>query len=126
MGERLTGKFDQQQVDGFEAMQEAGEADSYSEAVRRASAVGLQQMGYTNGKQTNTTLRKATQEASKLFLYFGLAIMGITWFYPLELRVMAVGPIVSGLFLVGVDRVLATHEPNISNKLRSLFGGEPA
>lgn len=126
MSEKLGIAFDETQVDALEQMQEEGKADSYSEAGRIACAVGLQEMGYTNGGYSQTMLRRAVREVAKLFLVAGFVIVGLTYFYPLGFRIMAVGPILSGLFLLGVERVLASVEPTVSNRLKGLFGGETA
>lgn len=126
MSEKIGVTLDEYQVDGLDEMKEQGRADSYSEAGRIAIATGLEELGHTNGSTVKTPLRATTHELAKLFLWAGFVLMGITFFYPIELRILVVGPITSGLFLLGVNRLLANIEPRVSNKLRSLIGGETA
>jgi len=126
MAETKSARFTKEQTAAIEDMVEKGKADNESEAHRMFVNAGMREYGYTNGGYNQTTLRKATQEMAKVFLVAGLALVGVTFFYPVTFRLMAIGPIVSGLFLLGVERILADVEPSVSNKIRGLFGGETA
>jgi len=126
MGERLTGKFDQNHVDGFEAMQEDGSADSYSEAVRRASIVGLREMGYINGENQNTALKAFVKQVSWLFTVAGLVGLGFTFAYPVPARIPSFAVTTLGVGLFGVYRVLEAHEPKVSKRLKRLVGRDVA
>jgi hypothetical protein len=126
MGERLTGKFDQNHVDGFEAMQEEGNADSYSEAVRRASIVGLRQMGYINGQQHNTRLKKLTKNLAYVFGLIGIVWLATTITYPVQLRLPAIAAFSSAFACSVMYWLLDEYEPSISNRLKALVGRETA
>lgn len=122
MGERLTGNFDQHHVDGFEAMQEDGNADSYSEAVRRASIVGLQDMGYINGERKETALKTAVNRFAWLFTIAGMVGIGFTVAYPVPARLPSFAVAGFGVVLFAVHKVLAEYEPKVSNRLKRIVG----
>jgi mannose/fructose/N-acetylgalactosamine-specific phosphotransferase system component IID len=126
MGHRLTGNFDQDQVDGFEQMQEDGKADSYSEAVRIASSVGLQQLGYTNGQKTETTLNKYTQRFGYAFGLIGIVWLATTLTYPVSLRLPAIAALSSSVGCFAMHKALESREPAVTNYLKGLVGGETA
>lgn len=126
MGERITGNFDQEHVDGFEAMQEEDKADSYSEAVRIASHVGLQQLGYVNGQQKNTRLRAVSKRFADALALLGLCWVGLTFFHPIGFRAFAIPIFMMAIALYGVDRLLESVEPAVSNKITGIFRGEKA
>lgn len=126
MGERLTGNFDQNHVDGFEAMQDEGKADSYSEAVRRASTVGLQQMGYINGECTETPLRRGLHKIGVLLALTGIIGLAFTFAYPVPARVPSFSVLVVGVGMYAGAEVLEEYEPGVSKKLKGLVGGEKA
>jgi hypothetical protein len=123
MGERLTGNFDQNHVDGFEAMQDEGKADSYSESVRRASIVGLREMGYINGEQHNTTLKFAVHRFAWLLTIAGLVGLAFTFAYPVPARVPSFACLAVGVGLYAGYEVLERNEPDVTNRLKRLFGG---
>jgi hypothetical protein len=126
MAETKSARFSKAQTEAIEDMVEQGKADNQSEAHRMFVNAGMREYGYVNGGYTDTVLKQATHEAAKWFLVAGLVLVGVTYFYPVSLRLVAIGPIVSGLFLMGVERVLESHEPKVSNKIKGLFGGETA
>jgi len=126
MGHRLTGNFDQDQVDGFESMQEDGKADNYSEAVRIASTVGLQELGYLNGENKNTLLKQSVYRFSWLFSIAGMVGLGFTFAYPVPARLPSFAVLVFGIALYGVSELLEDHEPSVTKKIKRLFGGETA
>jgi len=126
MGERLTGNFDQNHVDGFEAMQEEGKADNYSEAVRRASVLGLRQMGYINGQQHNTRLKRLTKLLAYVFGLIGVVWLATTITYPVSLRLPAIAAFSSAFACSMMYWLLDAYEPHISKRLKRLVGRETA
>jgi len=126
MAKQKNTRLEKHQLDAIEDMVDRDVADNESEAHRMLLNEGKRAYGYKNGGYTETTLKQATHEAAKWFLVAGLVLVGVTYFYPVSLRLVAIGPIVSGLFLMGVERVLESHEPKVSNKIKGLFGGETA
>jgi hypothetical protein len=126
MGERLTGNFDQNHVDGFEAMQDEGKADSYSEAVRRASTVGLQQMGYINGESTDTLLKRGLSKVGVLLALTGIIGLAFTFAYPVPARVPSFSVLIVGAGMYAGSEVLEEYEPDVSRKLKQMVGGESA
>lgn len=126
MAETRGARFNREQVQAIEDMVDKGIADNQSEAHRMLVNAGMHEYGYTNGGYSETALKTVCGEMAKLFLVSGLILVGVTYFYPVQLRLLAVGPIVSGLFLMGVERVLESHEPKVTNALRGLIGGETA
>jgi len=125
MGERLTGNFDQNHVDGFEAMQEDGDADNYSEAVRRASIVGLREMGYINGERTDTWLKQVVYRFAWLFTIAGVTGLAFTATYPIPTRLPSLAVGAFGGLLFGIYAILDSHEPKVTKRLKGLFG-DPA
>jgi cell division GTPase FtsZ len=123
MGERLTGNFDQNHVDGFEAMQDEGNADSYSEAVRRASIVGLREMGYINGESKHTALKSTVSKIGWVFTIAGLVGLAMTVAYPVPARVPSFAVLTFGVVMFPVHSALEKHEPKVSKRLKRLFGG---
>jgi len=128
MGERLTGNFDQNHVDGFETMQDEGKADSYSEAVRRASTVGLQQMGYVNGQKEPevTPLQRNLHKLANAFFWVGIALIGATLWYPVGFRIVSVAPLISAGVLYSLEGFVEAKEPAVSKKLKQLLERESA
>ena len=118
MAERTSVHLEQHQLDVIEDMAEEGKADNESEALRMFLNAGMREYGYRNGESNQTVLRTVIHEMAKLFFVSGLVLLGVTYFLPVELRLVAVGPIFSGLFLLGVDRALESVEPRVSKKLR--------
>jgi len=126
MGKRINPTFDQSQIDGFQQMKEEGEADNLSEAARRASAVGLRQMGYENGEKSDTTLKAVVKQVSWLFTVAGLVGLGFTFAYPVPARIPSFAVTTLGVGLFGIYRVLEAHEPKVSKRLKRLVGREAA
>jgi len=126
MAETKSARFTKEQADAIEDMAESGKADNQSEAHRMFVNAGMRAYGYKNGSYSDTVLKTVCGEMSKLFLLAGVVLVGVTYFYPVSLRLVALGPIISGLFLLGVERVLESHEPKVTNTLRGLIGGETA
>jgi len=126
MAERKSVHLEQHQLEAIEDMVNRGLADNESEAHRILLNEGKRGYGYKNGSYSDTVLKSVCGEMSKLFLLAGVVLVGVTYFYPVSLRLVALGPIISGLFLLGVERILESHEPKVTNTLRGLIGGETA
>ena len=124
MARQVNVRTDKDHREALDAMQEDSDADSRAEAMRQTSRTELARRGYLNGHSNQTTLRKATHLMARWFTIAGFVLLGVTWWYPVSFRIVVVAPIVSAAFLFGVERVLATVEPGVSNKIRGLFGGE--
>ena len=118
--------LEDRQKELLEEMAENGDIPNQSEGIRTGVEMVAAKNGYLNGQKKETTLRTVTGEMAKWFLIAGLVLVGVTYFYPVSLRLVALGPIISGLFLLGVERLLENHEPKVTNKIRGLFGGETA
>lgn len=126
MAKTKSARFTAAQIEAVEDMVEKGKADNESEAHRMFVNAGMREYGYVNGDYSDTTLKQATHEMAKLFLIAGVVLVGVTFFYPVSLRLIAIGPIVSGLFLLGVESVLESVEPRVTNKIRRVIVGETA
>lgn len=122
MAETKSARFSKEQIDAIEDMVEQGRADNQSEAHRMFVNAGMREYGYVNGGMKETKLRWAVRETSKLCLYAGILLLGLTWLYPVIFRLAPFGPIVAGLVLHGADRALGSVEPDVSNYLRGLIG----
>lgn len=118
MAETYTARLTKEQEDAIDDMVGSDKADNDSEALRMLITAGMREYGYRNGETNQTVLRTAIQEMAKWFFISGFVLLGVTYFLPVELRLVAVGPIFSGLFLSGVDRALESVEPRVSKKLR--------
>jgi len=123
MAETKSARFSKEQVTAIEDMVEQGKADNQSEAHRMFVNAGMREYGYVNGALKETKLRWEVRETSKLCLYAGVLLLGLTWLYPVIFRLAPWGPIVAGLVLHGADRLLGNVEPDVSNWLRGLVGG---
>lgn len=124
MGKRITGNFDQDEVDGLKQMKKDRDIEHASEAVRIASRAGLQRMGYVEGTNRDTPLRKTSRRFADAFAIVGLIFLGLTWFYPIGFRMIVVGPFAASLACYGLDRVLKHYEPAVSNRINSIFDFE--
>jgi len=127
MGERITGNFDQDEVDAFEQLKEERGIDHMSEAVRVASRRGLQQLGYVSDSERDTALRQTSRRFADAFALVALIMVGLTWAYPIGFRMLVVGPLAASMACYSLDRVLKHYEPAVSARLGRIFpGGEKA
>jgi len=127
MAEHKSVRLEKQQLDAIEDMDTQNIADNESEAHRMLLNAGMQEYGFTNGDYTDTTLRSFTQELARIFLYIGIGFVGLSLFIPLwETRLVGFALLVSGLSLVGVDQLLESYEPAVSERLSGMVGGEKA
>lgn len=127
MAEQIGVRVDNGHLEQLDEMQEAGDADSYSEAVRASSQVGLEEMGYRNGGKQNTHLRAITQRFADAFALLGVFWVGVTFLFPIGFRMWSIPIFVVALGLYGLDRLLKRHEPAVSRRISGWFnGGEPA
>lgn len=128
MSKKVGVQYDQTQLDGFEAMEEDGQADSTSEAIRTAATVGLQQMGYVNGEQQR---EQSTLGAAGELVGFAAGVAAIAWFgvtfaYPVEIRLPAMAALLASLTAFGIARVADGGGLALRRRLGRLFGGESA
>ena len=130
MGEVKSVKLEKRQLDGIEAIQQEGQADNQSEALRNALDAGLQELGYYHGEKRDTRLRALARRFGDAFGLLGLMWIGVTMFLPVGIRVYAAAPFAASLACIALDRGLATVEPSVSNRLvafaATLIGGEKA
>ncbi len=127
MGKRITGNFDQDEVDAIVEMQEDRGIDHKSEAVRIASRAGLQELGYVQNSDRDTALRQTARRFADSLALVGLILVGLTFWYPIGLRMVAVAPFAASMSCYGLDRVLKHYEPAISKRIVRLFSrGESA
>jgi len=125
MAELKSVRLEKQQLDAIEDMDTSDIADNESEAHRMLLNAGMHEYGYRNGDYTDTTLRDINQEITRLLLYIGIGFIGLTLTLPsYEIRLVGFAFVVSGLGLLGVDRLLAEYEPTVSKRLKGLLGGE--
>jgi hypothetical protein len=126
MAEHKSIRLETHQIDAIEDMVDRGEADNQSEALRRLLNSGMAQYGYRAGKNGNTTLKTFTHRLMWAFALIGIVWMATTLAAPVALRMPAYAAMSASVGMFGVYRVLEAHEPAVTNKLRSLLGGEPA
>jgi hypothetical protein len=126
MGTQISGNYDENQIEAFEQMQEEGKADSYAEAARMSSNVGLQHMGYINGQNRHTALKGFVTRAAWLLTVAGLVGLAFTFAYPVPARIPSFAVLVVGVVLFPIREWLESREPDVSNKLKALVGGEKA
>lgn len=128
MGDKVTARFDQEQIAGFEALEENGEADSPSEAVRVAASVGLHELGYYNGESTEkqSRLSAAGELVGWVLGVVALSWLGVTIAYPVEMRLPAVAALCAALAAFGVARVADGRRWRVRDRLASVLGGERA
>jgi len=126
MAETKSARFSREQTEAIEDMVEKGLADNQSEAHRMLVNAGMHEYGYANGGYSETALKRICGELAKAFMLVGIVLVGVTYFYPVSFRILAIGPLVSSGFLFAVESVLESHEPKVSNKIKGLLGGETA
>lgn len=126
MGKRINPSFDETHIEGFREMQEDEKADNYSEAARRASTVGLQQMGYINGESTDTLLKRGLSKVGVLLALTGIIGLAFTFAYPVPARVPSFSVLIVGAGMYAGSEVLEEYEPNVTRKLKQMVGGESA
>lgn len=126
MGERITGNFDQDEVDAFDELKKDRGIDHMSEALRIASRTGLQQLGYVEESDQDTTLRQTSRRFADAFALVALIMAGLTWAYPIGLRMLVVAPLAASISCYAVDRALKHYEPAVSDQIARLFPGDKA
>lgn len=116
--------LEQRQYDLTKSMADNGDADSQSEAIRDAIEYYAQDRGYVNGRKAETQLRWSIRQLGTLFIYIGLGMTVALYWFPVEFRMAALAPIVTGLVCLGGERALGRVEPGISHRLARIFGAE--
>jgi hypothetical protein len=130
MPDKVSVDLEKGQKGAFEKMEERGDADNQSEAMRRCINIGLAELGYLHGDPRDvdgeTPLRTVARRFADAFALVGLILVGFTFVYPLGLRAIAAFPFAASLGCYGIDRVLATYEPAVTRRLAAIFGSEKA
>lgn len=109
-----------------EEMEENGDADNQSEAIRTAIDAGGKAMGYLNGEKHDTRLRTIARRFADAFALLGIMWIGLTLFVPVEFRLFAIAPFAMSVACLTIDRGLAVVEPHVSNRILGIFRGEKA
>jgi len=125
MAQTISARADTEHQDALEEYVNDGNADSVSEAVRQTSQAELARQGYLNGNG-NTTLKWVSKEFSRAFAWIGVAWLAFTFALPVQYRLGAIAALSAALACSGLYALLDTHEPHVSQKLVSLFGGDRA
>ena len=115
--EKKSVDLEQRQVEALEQMVDYGDADNQSEALRTALDAGAQSLGYRNGRKHDTTFRQSVRRMADAVGLLGLFIVGLTFWGPMEWRILVVVPFLMAAVLYGTDRLLARVEPTVSNRL---------
>ena len=126
MGEVVSVRLDAREIDGIESVK-TDEDKNDAEALRDVIKAGLASKGYLNGVNgyTNgddqTMLRATAQRFTDAFALFGLFLLGATFWLPIEFRAFVAAPFAMAMATYALDRVLADHEPAVSNRLASVI-----
>lgn len=130
MPDKVSVNLEKGQKEAFERMEDAGDADNRSEALRRSVNVGLAELGYLNGKpranDDETPLRTVSRRFADAFALLGVFLVGFTFFFPLQFRAIVAFPFAASLACYGFERTLSNYEPAVSRRLAAVFGGEKA
>jgi len=129
MGSRETVRLENKQMEAAAEMERQGEADNKSEALRTAMNVGFSEMGYLNGngrEAQDTRLRAAASRFGEAFGLLGFMWIGVSFFMPLEFRMLAIAPFAASAACFGLDRLLESVEPAVSQRILRVFRGEQA
>lgn len=101
-----------------EEMVDNGDVDNQSEMVRTAIDHYAHTRGYhTNGDKHQTRLRTLLRRLGDAFGLLAVLWIGLTFYYPLELRGFAIPFLLVALTFHATDRLLATREPALSHWL---------
>jgi len=122
----VSGDVDDETKDALDDMQQRGIASSRSEAVALAVERGLDDLGYRGSNRRQTGLRQIIQHAYIGSLWAVMVLAGLTWFGPLEVRLLVIGLLPVPIALFVVDIGLARVEPRVSEALVAALGGEPS
>lgn len=124
MADRKTVRLENRQLAALSDMEEDEAADTESEALRTALNVGLAELGYYNGTgRSDGTLIQITHRLADAFALLGLMLLGVTWWYPLGLRMFVVAPFGASIACYLVARGLERYDVAVSDRLRGLFAG---
>ena len=126
MAELKSTRLEKQQLDAIEDMAEREIADNESEAHRMLLNAGMHEYGYQNGDYTETVLKQGLEKVSWLLMLGGIVGLAFTVWYPVTARIPSFSVLVVGFVLWRVALLVESREPDLSNRLKSLFGGETA
>lgn len=124
MGKSYSVRLPQRQEEVIEDMQDRGDADSDTEALRELIDAGMAQYGYRGRQKAETPLKQATSRFAWVFALIGLTWLATTVYLPVSLRVPAVFAFMASAGLFAFEKILESHEPGITNQLRRLYGGD--
>jgi len=126
MAELKSTRLEKQQLDAIEDMDERGLADNESEAHRMLLNAGMHEYGYKNGDYTETALQQSLEKISWLLMLGGVMGLAFTIWYPVSARIPSFAVLVTGFGLWRLALFVESREPDLSNRLKSVFGGEAA
>jgi hypothetical protein len=122
MADRKTIRLEKRQIEALSDMVDDDFADNESEALRVALNIGLTKLGVLNGAATDTSLRRIARHTGFGLACIGAFVVGLTYFGAVTWRLLAVVPFLMSMTCYAIDRVLAVHEPSVSNAIGRLFG----
>ena len=120
----ISGDVDETTKHALDDMATSGMASSRSEAVNIAVTKGLEQLGYHGSKRRQTGLREIIQHAYVGSLWTVIALVGLTWLGPLELRLLVIGILPIPAIFWAMDKTLARIEPRATRALIAAIGGD--
>jgi hypothetical protein len=112
--------------DAAEEMEQDGEATSTEDALKQFIAAGMQEYGYDGSGPSNTYLRWFTHRLSLALVWVGIAWLAVTFTYPVEARLPAIGAFSAAFGVYSIDRVLEKREPDVSRRIAMWVSGEEA
>ncbi|MFB6198175.1 MAG: hypothetical protein ABEI52_07905 [Halobacteriaceae archaeon] len=126
MAQQKNTRLEKHQIDAIKDMVERGVADNESEAHRMFLSAGMREYGYENGEYGDTALKGFVAQAAWLLTVTGLVGLVFTFAYPISARMPSFAVLVAGVGLIPVREWLESREPDVSNRLKELFGRETA
>lgn len=128
MADHKTVRLESKQLAALSDMAEGDEADNESEALRAALNVGLSELGYYNGTgDPDGAIKHLARRFADAFALVGLILVGLTYWYPLGLRMVVAAPFAASIACYTLVRVLDAYELGVSERIQRLFpGGERA
>ena len=126
MAKQKNTRLEKPQLDAISDMADRDIADNESEAHRLLLNAGMREYGYTNGGYSDTKLKQGVENSAWLLTVAGMVGLTFTFAYPIPARMPSFAVLAFGVFLFPVAQALEDYEPKVSNRLKSLLGGEKA
>jgi len=126
MAEHKSLRLEKQQLDTISDMDDRDLADNESEAHRMLLNAGMREYGYSSGDYTDTRLKQFVERGAWLLTVAGMVGLAFTFAYPIPARIPSFAVLAFGVGLFPVAQALGDVEPRVSERLKSLLGGEKA